>query len=146
MAIVYDDEGKVATAPTVGDEFWWFMTPRRLLKLRVVGTKPDEIKLYWWHYLGLYPSDSPMEGEISWTAQEWESAHLRRFKQPLAGSDLSSDEELCRSCHGSYFETERDLEIMGCIWCGGAGKTTKAPPAPPPPTTRRSPFHPAVQR
>ncbi len=129
--------------PDVGEMFWWYSHDRLLLVLTVLEeTKPDTMRLKWEIYKGLVSPDEPRTGEIEWTMEEWNVAHLKQFVPPLTAANLGPDEELCRTCDGMYFETERDFEILGCIWCSGTGKRKKRPEEPKP--TQRSPLHPEI--
>lgn len=157
MATVYyrGGEKKENVPPKVGDRFWWYKSDRVLLVLTVLKTTYEEgslawgVHLRWDHYMGLVTIAAPeYNGEVTWDNHEWKAAHLKEFVEPVKAEDLGPDEELCHACRGMYFETERDLEILGCIWCDkdkpGTRKKSPPPPPPPPPPTQRSPLHPAV--
>ena len=130
-----------ATDPHPGDRYFWFANSRRLLVVEVVAVAAA-VTLRWWHYRGLACHGDPLQGEVVWTSAEWRAAHLMEFKAPIPETDVCPEEELCRTCGGTYFEVERDLEIMPCVWCDGTGKQARRelPKAP----TRRSQLHPEV--
>lgn len=125
-----------------GLKFWWHQHGRRLLTMQVDAIKGQKIKLTWEHYKGLARDEDPLTGKVEWTFEEYAACYNKEYVEPLTEKDLKSDEELCHSCNGTYFEVERDFEIMSCIWCEG-GKRKKSPPTPP--INKRGPFHPEIK-
>lgn len=154
MATVYAFEKltRENVPPVVGAKYWWYKTDRVLLVLTILETTYDPkavtwgVKLRWDHYMGLVVMVNPeYTGEVVWDNHDWNAAHLKEYVPPVQEKDLAPDEELCNGCRGMYYETERDLEILGCWWCGSnmPGRKKKSLPSPPGPS-RKSPLHPLV--
>ncbi len=139
--------------PVIGNRYWWYSHSRMVLTITVVDVESDvpfdepnfgSVKLHWQLYKGLVSNTTITEGDVVWTGEEWNSASLMPHKNPLTEKDLEPDEQLCRSCNGTYFEVERDFDILPCIWCKTTGKTQKSlPPSKP---VRRSMVHPEVKK
>lgn len=124
--------------PEVGKKYYWLRTPKSLYVIDLLKAGP--LTLHAKLYMG-YGNDC--EGTVEWTQEEWECADLLAYWPGVREADLDADEELCRMCDGSGWETLRDLEICTCLWCGRTGRQKKRPPSPPPPVSR-SPLHPFV--
>jgi len=145
MAIVHDgNESHHGVPAVVGSRYWWFQNDRKLLTLEILKVLPDgSVELAWTHYVGLVDTDHPVyDGTVTWNQQEWEKAVLSPWKSIVLTTDLADDEEICRICHGGYFETLTDLEIVRCAWCDN-GRQKKRPESAAP-TSQRSPLHPVV--
>lgn len=144
MATVYGRNGekKERVRPKKGASYFWFAGDKLLLVVTVLGRKLyGGVKIGYRHYLGQI-SRNFKSGIVIWDRLEWQHAQLKKYRAPVKEKDLKEDEELCPMCNGMYFEIERDLEILACVWCGGDGKRKKRPPTPMP--TCRSPLHPQV--
>lgn len=153
MAIVYyvDGSEEKKITPVEGSMFWWYKNARVVLKLTVLKTGYTKeastwsVTLKWDHYCGLVNTRDPeYTGDVTWNDREWDAANLMAYVEPMKEENLGPDEELCRSCNGTYFEMERDLDILRCIWCDKSrpGTNKKQPEATQP--NKRSPFHPTV--
>jgi len=124
----------------VGVSFWWKSNKDAYIFL--IASIADDVTAFDIKHI----RDETDVGRVEWTKDEWDQAikdkKLALAIPPVTEADLAGDEELCRSCNGTHWEQERDLEFIPCIWCE-RGKRKKAPPSPPKPVAR-SPFHPPM--
>lgn len=141
----FDKITKENVPPVVGAQYWWYKRDKVLLVLTVLDVTSNSIRLRWDHYMGLVTIANPeYTGEVVWDDHDWNAADLKEYIAPVKETDLAPDEELCGRCRGMYFECERDLEILGCLWCGEKPGRKKKSPLPLPGPTRKSPLHPLV--